>query len=120
MNTLKFRRLSKELKELTKSPPDGIRLVGAADFELWQLEVSGAPGTLYAGETFILQITFGPDYPLKAPEVVFIESIPINEHVYSNGHICLSILYDEWSPALQITSVCLSILSMLSSATRKV
>ncbi|KAJ1487080.1 hypothetical protein T484DRAFT_1787631 [Baffinella frigidus] len=36
-----------------------------------------------------------------------------------NGHICLSILYDQWSPALRVDSVCMSILSMLSSADGK-
>jgi len=34
--------------------------------------------------------------------------------------VCLNVLYDGWSPALTVTSVCLSILSMLSSATEKV
>ncbi|CAM9157516.1 unnamed protein product [Chrysoparadoxa australica] len=52
-------------------------------------------------------------------QVYFLPPAPRHEHVYSNGHICLSILAQEWSPALTIQSVCLSILSMLSSATQK-
>ncbi|CAN0446203.1 unnamed protein product, partial [Ectocarpus fasciculatus] len=51
------------------------------------------------------------------PQIVFVGTPPVHPHVYTNGHICLNILYEDWSPALTVKSVCLSILSMLSSNT---
>ena len=44
---------------------------------------------------------------------------PSHEHIYTNGHICLDLLHSGWSPAMSVESVCVSIQSMLSSATRK-
>ena len=41
---------------------------------------------------------------------------PVHEHIYSDGKICLNILYNDWKPHLDIKGVCLSLLSMLSSA----
>ncbi len=87
----------------------------------WTVRVKGPSETLYDGETFTLSFKFGPKYPFDSPEVVFVGSnIPIHPHVYSNGHICLSILTEDWSPALSVEAVCLSILSMLASAKEKV
>lgn len=45
----------------------------------------------------------------------------MHEHVYSNGFICLSILYDGkgyegWTPNMTVLSTVLSISSMLSTA----
>ena len=31
---------------------------------------------------------------------------PIHPHIYTNGNICLSIIYDDWSPALGVEAVC--------------
>jgi ubiquitin-conjugating enzyme E2 W len=51
---------------------------------------------------------------------MFVGKSPEHEHVYSNGHICLSILYDGWIPTFTVESICISIISMLSAATHKV
>jgi ubiquitin-protein ligase len=35
------------------------------------IEVTGAAGTLYAGETYQLQVDFPEHYPMEAPQVRF-------------------------------------------------
>ena len=49
----------------------------------------------------------------------FVGTPPVHEHIYSCGFICLSTLSTDWTPALKTSSVCLSIISMLSSAHEK-
>ena len=57
-------------------------------------------------------------------QVVFVPPSPVHPHIYSNGHVCLDILYDGrnggWSPALTINKLCLSLRSMLASNNDKV
>uniref|UniRef100_A0A6G1SDT1 N-terminal E2 ubiquitin-conjugating enzyme n=1 Tax=Aceria tosichella TaxID=561515 RepID=A0A6G1SDT1_9ACAR len=119
------KRLQKELMAIQKDSPPGVKvdfnnITIFNDMTQWIVDIEGAEKSLYDGERFQLQFRFSPQYPFESPEVTFIgQNIPINPHVYSNGHICLSILTEDWSPALSVQSVCLSIVSMLSSCTDK-
>eukprot|EP01039_Chlorochromonas_danica_P006706 gene6706-7414_t len=116
------RRIKKEIEKfMEESASEGsVFTLSVQSPSEWQVSFSGAEGTLYAGERFTVRVRFSEEYPIDSPEVIFLQPVPVHSHIYSNGHICLNILGDDWSPALTVHSICLSLLSMLSSATIKV
>ena len=73
----------------------------------------GPDDSPYVGGLFFLNITFPPDYPFKPPKLAFTTRI-YHPNINSNGSICLDILKDQWSPALTISKVLLSISSLLT------
>ncbi|XP_060735240.1 ubiquitin-conjugating enzyme E2 D4-like isoform X3 [Tachysurus vachellii] len=66
----------------------------------------------YQGGVFFLTIHFPTDYPFKPPRVAFTTKI-YHPNINSNGSICLDILRSNWSPALTVSKVLLSICSLL-------
>ena len=73
----------------------------------------GPDDSPYTGGVYFLNIPFPTDYPFKPPKVTFTTRI-YHPNINSNGSICLDILKDQWSPALTISKVLLSISSLLT------
>jgi ubiquitin-conjugating enzyme E2 D/E len=111
MSTIK--RIQSELKKLIEDPPANCSggPVGDDIFK-WQAMIIGPDGSPYQGGIFYLRIDFPQDYPFKPPKVSFITRI-YHCNINSSGGICLDILKDQWSPALTISKVLLSICSMM-------
>ncbi|GKV44178.1 hypothetical protein SLEP1_g51383 [Rubroshorea leprosula] len=51
------------------NPPASFKRQVTDNLQRWVIEVNGAPGTLYANETYQLQVDFPENYPMESPQV---------------------------------------------------
>jgi ubiquitin-conjugating enzyme E2 D/E len=111
---MSLKRLEKELRELANDPPSNCSAgpVGDDLFH-WQATIMGPEDSPYQNGVYMLNIHFPADYPFKPPKVNFTTKI-YHCNINSSGSICLDILKDQWSPALTISKVLLSICSLLT------
>ena len=112
---MSLRRITKELEELIKDPPTNCS-AGPEDTDIfkWKATIIGPEDTPYHGGVFNLSILFPSDYPFKPPKIKFTTKI-LHPNINGSGNICLDILQGrQWSPALTISKVLLSISSLLS------
>jgi len=112
-----LKRIQKELIDLGKDPPANCSAgpLDEKDQYHWQATIMGPDDSPYAGGVFFLNIHFPTDYPFKPAKINFTTRI-YHPNINSNGSICLDILKDQWSPALTISKVLLSISSLLTDA----
>ncbi|KAH9619583.1 hypothetical protein KSS87_008265 [Heliosperma pusillum] len=76
--------------------------------------ILGPSQSPYEGGVFKLELFLPEEYPMAAPKVRFLTKI-YHPNIDKLGRICLDILKDKWSPALQIRTVLLSIQALLSA-----
>lgn len=109
------KRIQNELADLLKSPVPNCSAgpVDMSDMYKWSATIFGPEDTPYFGGVFNMSIEFTSEYPFKPPRVYFITPI-YHCNINSSGGICLDILKDNWSPALNISKLLLSICSLLA------
>ena len=107
-------RITKELKEFKTDPPTNCS-AGLINDDIynWQATIIGPDDSPYQGGVFTLNIVLSNEYPFKPPKCTFITKI-YHPNINSQGGICLDILKDNWSPALTVNKLLLSISSLLT------
>jgi len=109
-----LKRLNKECLELQNDPPVNCSAGPNGDNMFsWSATITGPSDSPYSGGLFFLDIFIPSNYPFKPPVIKFSTKI-YHPNINSNGGICLDILKDQWSPALTISKVLLSICSLLT------
>ena len=111
-----MKRIQKEATDLARSSPEGCSAAPRGeDFLHWDAMIVGPGDSPFHGGVFRLAINFPTDYPFKPPIVTFKTKI-YHPNINAAGGICVDILKDKWSPALNVGMVLLSILSLLTDA----
>jgi len=107
-------RLTRELAKLQSDSDklDGITIEKPNDLMIWFAKIKGPQDTPYEEGIFDMQLTFDTDYPVKPPSVKFLTPM-FHPNIYRDGKICVDILQHEWSPAQNVRTILLSIMSLL-------
>ena len=109
-----LKRITKELTEFNKEPPEGFSAgpIDDSDMFKWEASITGPEESPYEGGTFQLSIEFPKDFPYKPPKVEFTTKV-YHPNVKSTGTICLDILKDAWSPDISVSKILLAIQNLL-------
>ncbi|KAJ1795689.1 ubiquitin-conjugating enzyme E2 N [Coemansia sp. RSA 2399] len=109
------KRILKEAERLKKDPVPGIDVdIVEGNIRYFHAVLAGPSQSPYEGGLFKLELYLPEEYPMAPPKVRFLTRM-YHPNIDKLGRICLDILKDKWSPALQIRTVLLSIQALLSA-----
>ncbi|KAG6844044.1 hypothetical protein H0H87_010304 [Tephrocybe sp. NHM501043] len=118
-SAMTLKRIHREVADLKKEDLGPIVLAPSDDnLYLWKGSIPGPEGSVYENGVFNFEVTLAPDYPFSAPRVVFKTRI-YHMNISEQGNICIDILKHNWSPALSLFKVMLSLSSLLTDPNPK-
>lgn len=106
-------RLKKDLDSLELPAFAKLNIVRdpMSDFKqspLLKLTISPNEG-FYEGGNFVFDMEFNENYPIEPPAVRCLNRI-FHPNIDTQGKICLNILREDWSPALDVQSIILGLI----------
>ncbi|PVU89578.1 hypothetical protein BB561_005287 [Smittium simulii] len=108
-------KLGRICLDILKDPVPGIDAIPHEDnLRYFSVVMDGPSQSPYEGGHFKLELFLPEEYPMGPPKVRFLTKL-YHPNTDKLGRICLDILKDRWSPALQIRTVLLSIQALLSA-----
>ncbi|KIJ40413.1 hypothetical protein M422DRAFT_120718, partial [Sphaerobolus stellatus SS14] len=114
-----IKRIHREISDLKKENMGGLTLGPTEDslFQ-WRGSIPGPEGSCYEGGVFWMDIILPQDYPFSAPKVLFTTRI-YHMNISDRGNVCIDVLKNNWSPALSLYKVLLSLSSLLTDPNPK-
>lgn len=76
--------------------------------------LNGPKDTPFEGGVFKICFSLPQDYPYKPPKMTFQTKV-YHPNISRDGSICIDILKDQWSAALRLNTVILSLSSLLAN-----
>jgi len=111
-------RILSDLKDLSNNDiPETIRYVKINEDDICGEHIvilNGPKDTPFEGGIFKISFKMPIDYPFKPPKMHFQTKV-YHPNISEDGNICIDILKDQWSSALRITKVLLSLSDLLAN-----
>jgi ubiquitin-conjugating enzyme E2 D/E len=112
-NKMAVKRIMDEYKDINHNDYGMSAHMDEDNMTHWTIIFFGPSETCYEGGLFKLKVDFVYRYPFEPPKCQFITKM-YHPNIDMSGRICLDVLKSNWSPALSVAKLVLSIISLLT------